>query len=348
MAQLIHAETRHGVLGTIVLVVVLTLAVAAAGQRGPAPGGDELVTDPIVELQRKLNSGELVLKWDEEHGYLPALLKALNVPVSSQSLVFSKTSFQTRRISPRTPRAIYFGDDVYVGWVQRGDVLEISSVDAKEGAVFYSLKQRPTKRPKFELGEGSCLQCHESSHTKNVPGHLIRSVYSDLDGFALLGNGSFRTTHESPFNERWGGWYVTGTHGDMRHMGNVTAKIKLREFEDEVALDIEAGANVTDLSKYFDTDKYLTPHSDLIALMVLEHQAMMHNLLSKASFSSRHALSDQKELNELDGLPAGHLRRSTKLRMSSAAEPLIEYMLFSNEAKLQSPIVGNVELCQGV
>ena len=80
----------------------------------------------------------------DDHGYLPALSKELNVPQSSQVLVFSKTSFQRERITPKTPRALYFNDDVYVGFCLRGDVLEVSAVDPKLGTAFYTLDQEPT------------------------------------------------------------------------------------------------------------------------------------------------------------------------------------------------------------
>ena len=102
-----------------------------------------------------------------------------------------------------------------------------------------------------------------------MPGHLVRSVYPDPLGRPLLGSGTFTTDHRSPFRERWGGWYVTGTHGDMRHLGNVFAKDRRNPEE----MDIEAGANRSDLKDLVDTTPYLLPTSDIVALMVLEHQS---------------------------------------------------------------------------
>ena len=99
------------------------------------------VTDRVAGLQRKLREGAATLKFDERHGYLSAVLKALNVPVSSQVLVYSKTSFQAPRISPRMARALYFTDDVFIGWVPGGDVLELASVDPRQGVIFYTLDQ---------------------------------------------------------------------------------------------------------------------------------------------------------------------------------------------------------------
>src|SRR5687767_1703536 len=83
----------------------------------------------VSRLFERINAGEVKLAYEGHFGYLRSLLAELEVPVSSQMLVFSKTSLQRHRISARTPRALYFGDDVYVGFCQQGDVLEISAVD---------------------------------------------------------------------------------------------------------------------------------------------------------------------------------------------------------------------------
>src|SRR5215831_11455742 len=92
-------------------------------------------------LGEKLEKQEGSLSYDPESGYLRSLLRALHVPASSQLLVFSKTSFQAPKIFPRMPRAIYHSDDVMVGYVRGGDVLEIASVDPQLGTVFYTLDQ---------------------------------------------------------------------------------------------------------------------------------------------------------------------------------------------------------------
>src|SRR5262245_19916873 len=93
--------------------------------------------DPVARLQRRINSGEVKLEYNESNGYLESVLKSLQIPVSSQGLVFSKTSFQLHRITPNNPRAIYFNDDAYVGWVRGGEVLELAAVDPNLGGVFY-------------------------------------------------------------------------------------------------------------------------------------------------------------------------------------------------------------------
>ena len=289
----------------------------------------------VSRLQQRLEKGEVRLEWDEQRGYLPAVLKELNVPVSSQTLVFSRTSLQQRHISPDTPRALYFNDDVYVGWVPRGEVMEISAADDEMGGVFFVIRQEKTQAPRFERGD-QCIQCHVSANTTGVPGHLVRSVFSDPEGYPYTTTNSFVTDHRSPFSERWGGWYVTGTHGAMRHMGNVVAK----DPKHPNVLDREAGANLIDLSKSFDVKPYMSPHSDLVALMVLEHQTKMHNVMVRAAYEVRSALQLDAEMKKMLGQKGGPLEESARRRVDRAAEILARYLLFTDEARLTSPISG--------
>ncbi len=294
------------------------------------------VHDPIARLQQKIDNGQVELKFDEQQGYLNAVLKALDVPLSSQMLVFSKTSFQQRRITPHSPRALYFNDEVYVGWVPSGEVVEISSVDPRQGAIFYTLGQKETARPQFIRDQGNCLTCHATSRTHGVPGHLVRSVYSSRTGLPHFGSGTFRTNHSSPFKQRWGGWYVTGTHGAQRHMGNVIARDRTRPSD----LDVEDGANVTDLSDRVSTDRYLTDHSDIVALMVLEHQTEMHNLITAANYQTRLALHSNDVMNRALERPDEFISDSTHRRVASAADDLLEYLLFVDETPLTDAIRG--------
>jgi hypothetical protein len=291
--------------------------------------------DPIAKLDRKLDDGDAQLEYEPRNGFLRSVLKHLRVPESSQMLVFSKTSFQQHLIAPDRPRAIYFNDDVYIGWVQGGDVIEISAVDPVQGAVFYTLEQRKSGLPKF-IRRDECVQCHASPKTLGVPGHLVRSVFPDRDGFPLLQGGSFNTDHASPLSERWGGWYVSGTHGDMRHMGNVVVADK----EKPDVLDRDAGANRTSLKGLFNPSPYLRPTSDIVALMVLEHQVKMHNLLTRVSWEARMALSHQEAINRSLGEPIAHWGESTRRRIEGSAEVLLRYLLFTEEASLESPVSG--------
>ena len=223
------------------------------------------LNDPVSLLQKKLEKDEARLEFDNQHGYLRSVLKHLNVPPSSQGLVFSKTSFQRPFISPKKPRAIYFGDNVYVGWVQDGEVIEISSVDPQLGAIFYTIEQEQSKRPRFKRRIESCMICHSSSFGQRVPGHVVQSVFPNRSGLPITGSRRYRTDHTSPLRERWGGWYVTGTHGDQRHLGNLL--FSGREAIDEP--DLDQGSNIVDLSSQLDTSPYLSKGSDIVDLTVL-------------------------------------------------------------------------------
>jgi hypothetical protein len=291
--------------------------------------------DPVARLQQQLSRGEVTLAPEGARGYLAPLLRALKVPASSQTLVFSKTSFQRDRISPETPRALYFNDDVYVGWVQGSDVVELSTADPNLGAVFYTLDVVEEK-PKLVRRTDECLQCHSSTLTRGVPGHLVRSVFPDPAGLPILSAGTYNTTDESPWNERWGGWYVTGRHGAMRHMGNTVFKDAARAN----GSDLAAGANVTDLRGRVDTAPYLTRHSDVVALMVLEHQTHVHNLITRANFQTRLAMQYEEALGRELGRPAGGHLESTLSRVKSVAEPLVRALLFVKEAPLTAPVAG--------
>src|SRR6266540_2601223 len=134
------------------------------------------LTDPVARLQKRLADGTTRLKFEAGRGYLPSLLEALRIPVSSQGLVFSKTSSQRHHTNPHTPRAVYFGDDVSVGWVPGGRVIDLASVDPNRGPLFYTLEQDPEGPPRFTRG-ADCMQCHLAPKTLNVPGLLVRSVY---------------------------------------------------------------------------------------------------------------------------------------------------------------------------
>lgn len=297
------------------------------------------VNDRITKLQAKIDAGEVEVKAQRNHGYLDAILQLLDVPQSSQVLVFSKTSLQLRRITPDRPRAVYFNDDTYIGYCQQGEVLEIATQDPQQGTIFYTLDQaKPgddNPKPKFLRDRGQCLTCHASSRTQGVPGLLVRSVYSDGGGHPLLGSGTFSTDHTSPFSKRWGGWYVSGQHGSMRHMGNVQAHRKSPE-----NIDREAGANITDLGKIVSVGHYLTPHSDLVALMVLEHQVQMHNFVTLANFETRSAKHHDDIMNEALERPEGFRSELTVRRINGVADKLVKYMLFSGEYALESPVSG--------
>jgi len=325
------------VAGSIAVGAVAEPVVAQISfEREPINYASGAVNGPVAKLQKQIDDGEVELKFDEQHGYLKSVLDAFNVSTTSQMLVFSKTSLQLRRISPWSPRALYFNDDTYVGWVPNGDMIEVSSIDPQQGAIFYTLLQEETERPTFVRDRGNCLTCHASSRTQGVPGQLVRSVYTSASGQPHFGAGTFRTNHASPLKQRWGGWYVTGTHGGQRHMGNVISGERTRP----ESLDFEAGANVTDLSELTRTDLYLSSHSDIVALLVLEHQADMHNFITHANYETRLALHYGTVMNRAFERPDGFIGESAQRRISTASEKLLKYMLFAEETLLTHKIEG--------
>lgn len=282
----------------------------------------------VTRLMEKLKNKEIKLEYDRERGYLESLLEALEIPPSSQTLVFSKTSLQVRYISRRNPRAVYFNDDTYLAWINGSSLVEISTADPKLGAAFYTVDMAPW-RAKVERQNYDCLACHATSLTQGLPGHTVRSVIPAYDGSVDPQTESFITSDMSPFSQRWGGWYVTGIHGEMRHMGNAYVK--------GGALDTSDNGNRMNLRNDFDTSNYLSPYSDIVALMVLEHQTQMHNALSRANMFTRQLLHDAEQL-ESDQVD----EEETRAQLTMIAREVVDRLLFCDEAKLSDEIRGSV------
>lgn len=338
------ATSNPYMLGLIVGLTILLPILGFAAPQVAEDSDDETIQyikskpeDAISRLQMSIDSGSVKLEYSPKNGYLPSVLKQLSITPASQTLVFSKTSFQRDLISPDTPRALYFNDHTYIGWEQNAPLLEVSTVDPQLGAVFYVLQQQPKAKPHFIRQTYECLQCHTGTMSSGVPGHIMRSVYARRDGLPDFAAGTFLTTDQSPIEERWGGWYVTGTHGSMRHMGNVIA----RGSDADPTLDREKGANVTDLKSFVDTSPYLRKTSDIAALMVMEHQTRVQNLITKANYHTRIALRYEQMMNKEMNRPANYRAESTMSRIKSVCEPLLKAMLFSEEARLTSRISGD-------
>jgi hypothetical protein len=337
---------RLTLLVLILLIPVLGLATfqsPAEFEHGIVKYASSTPEDPVAKLQERMDSGKVRLKFDSEWGYLPAVLDELKIPRTSQSLVFSKTSLQLLLISPETPRAIYFNDDVYIGGVLGSPLMEVASVDPKLGTVFYTLSQEEDEHPRFQREFFACLLCHDSAGTQGVPGLTMLSVLPDRDGKALP-VGTISVTDRTPFQERWGGWYVTGNHGEQRHWGNLTATSKTDTIRDPKAfiqrLNLAPGANLTSLEKHFDTERYLGKDSDLVALMVMAHQTRTHNLITKAGYDVRTAIDEDEAFAKLLRDSDGGLSDLTKRRIREAVEPLLRAMLFVWEAELTSQLSG--------
>ncbi|HEY1342916.1 MAG TPA: hypothetical protein VGF59_35685, partial [Bryobacteraceae bacterium] len=210
-------------------------------------------SDPVARLEKRLAAGQARLEYSGPQGYLASVLHELGIHLDSQVLVFSKTSIQLPKISPRTPRALYFNDEVSVGYVQDGDVLELTSLDPKLGVILYTLDTEKSDKPEFSRRD-DCLKCHQGPVTLGVPGLLVSSVHPRGGGPGDGHGSSYMTDHRSPLNERWGGWYVTGTHGEQKHLGNNINLVDPLQPGGPAGADSQ---NVTSLDSYFNTSRYL-------------------------------------------------------------------------------------------
>ncbi len=294
------------------------------------------IGDPVARLQKQLEQGKAQLVYDaQDHGYLKSVLKLLDIPVSSQTLVFSKTSFQYPKISPEHPRALYFNDDVYVGSVHEGKEIELVSFDARQGAIFYLVHEQRVDKPVFERAELDCTQCHIAAGTRGVPGVLLRSVQPTSTGTLVTGASTFITDQDSPLKERWGGWYVT-------------SKLSDGTLANSAAPEGTSGKSPTlaALEKTFEPSAYLTPGSDVVSLLVLAHQTQMHNLITLTNYKTRialHTLAEQSAGaagSAENALPPpdkdAPLPEATRRQFERPAEQLLRYLLFANETELPS------------
>jgi hypothetical protein len=271
-------------------------------------------TDGAARLNQRLERGEAQLTFEEGTGYLRSLLKQLGVPVESQIVVYSKTSLQGNLITPSNPRSIFFNDSVAVGWMP-GGFIEIAAHDPAQGASFYILPQTWSPLPRM-LRDNRCTLCHYSAIAEGVPGFFTRSIPTAADGSTLQWLGNAAMDHRTPLEERWGGWYVTGTHGSLKHLGNLS-------LTDRRASELPPWSSAQTLSTLtgrFDTTRYLSPHSDIVALLVFAHQARMMNLLTRVGWESRIAAATG---------PAAAART-----LHDDVVSLVDYMLFVDEAPL--------------
>jgi len=365
-----RAEGQHRVAQRITRLGVVTIAAAlalgASAVRTPAASRKQLASvdslssrDPVARLKAQLAAGTVRLRHDSALGFLPALLDALDIPVSSQVLVFSRTSLQTDRITPWSPRALYFNDDVYVGYVFDSPFLEIGAVDPTRGGVFYTMPQRlgaaSTGGASLQREGRTCLMCHTSrTATGGVSGFMVLSTVSDRHGYPVTGVHEGSTTDATPYAQRYGGWYVTGTGG---HAANAYSPLLFQDISDKdgyrarFLADILArrdsgvtaltGGVVHSLGERFDTTGYLTGQSDVVALSVLTHQTILHNLITATHEAARQAL-----LQEAITPGGGDTVFSDHPALRGAVENLVRGLLFVKAAPLPSPMRGSTSFAQ--
>ena len=275
--------------------------------------------DVVTQVNARLADGRIAIMGDDAPSLVRSVLRAFDIPVESQILVFSRTSLQATRISRLTPRTLFFNDRVAVSWVQGGFV-EVATQSPRHGAVFYSLAQSADGGPRF-VRRAECLRCHHSYATGGIPGLLNRSVFTGEDGYPLRELGESFTTDRTPFEERWGGRYVTGTHGTMRHRGNGVVS-DLAHPEASVG---SSTLNQPSVGHIVTPGATLTPYSDLVALLVFDHQMHTLNLLTRIGWEARVATHD--------GL-------ASTVPLQEMASEVADALLFVGEAPLPAPIRG--------
>lgn len=295
---------------------------------------DGPVRDPVSALNRRLHEGVSQLTFEPASGYLRSLLAALEMPIESQVVVFSQTSAQSSQISLHNPRAIFFNDTVMIGWVRATDHLEVAAEDPQQGVIFYTLTQSPANKPEFKR-DNTCLECHLTWDTLGVPGFQVLSTFPMSDDPNAYASG-FVADHRSPLEQRWGGWYVTGKSVPIRHMGN----IPVIQPAAILAKGVGISPKLESLAGQFDTKGFVSPYSDIAALMILEHQTHMTNLLTRLDWETRLASYEAQRVNAGGVPPSGRGGEVTD-RVRSAAHDLVDYLLFVDEAPLAGRIQGS-------
>lgn len=277
--------------------------------------------DRFSRLRDQIDSGEIPLDRSSEKAFVVSLLKALDIPVSSQMLVFSTTSLQLNLISPANPRALYFNEEVYLGYVPGGRV-EIVALDPELGGIFYI----------FDIAIGGvslsierserCMRCHVGEDTGHVPGLVIKSVIAGPGGGSLTAYRLAQTGHGIPFRERFGGWHVTGADAFTNHLGNLTGEL--------------AAGKLTKIpnppGEHFRFEKYPAATSDLLPQMLHEHQAGFVNRVVGAAYRARTALHVSK----------GQLTPAQAAELDDQARIITRYLLFADEAPLPAGGVAGV------
>jgi hypothetical protein len=290
---------------TLTLTVLLTAA--------DTPYRENLPIDhPAIRYtQSSATDPAAALAAGEAHLDLRALLARFQIDSSSQALVFSKTSFQAAKISPRNPRAIYFNDNVAVGWVRGSRDLEIAATDPHLGPIFYKYSGDDARLTR----ETVCLHCHQGAATLGVPGIFIGSVFPDSAGMPSR-DGAIITDHRTPFADRWGGWYISALHGEQPDRANGVAA----DPAEPRAIANQGKRNLASLAKEVNLTGYLEPTSDIVALLTFEHQTQMTNLMTRLAWESRIAVADAKPAPDV--------------------EEIVAYMLFVDEVHLPESVEG--------
>jgi hypothetical protein len=301
-----------------VLLSVVTFGASACGHEplgvnNTLHGYSTLPThDRFARFNADVDAGRISLDAENELKLLRSLLRALDIPISSQMLVTSATSFQKTIISPRRPRALYFNDDTYVGFVPGGRI-EVISIDPARGPMFYILG-RPAagKIPRIRRSD-ECLTCHATPEMKEIPQLIVESVVPGITGG---GEKAFRrglSGHSVPFDQRFGGWLLTDTPDLPRHQGNFLIEWTAQGMKEK---PMHAG-------ELFDLGRYPAPTSDLLPQLLHEHQVGFINRVFDATYRTRVLLHDH----------AGQVETAYP-ELETLARGLVRYLLFADEVPL--------------
>jgi len=270
------------------------------------------LNDPFTRLIEDFESGKRELDKRSGKAFIASLLEHLDVPASSQLLVFSRTSLQTRHISGSNPRAVYFNEDVYIGYIPGGKV-EVISLDPDLGGIFYIFdKPKSDELPVIERS-GRCMNCHAVADTRRIPGLSMRSVIPGPNWGKLVSYRDKQIGHQIPFSERFGGWHVTGDPGISDHKGNLIGQKVGEKIVTEV---IEPGTE-------FDWSAYPAETSDILPHLLLEHQSGFMNLVLEATYRAR----------TYQHFGKGKIKPEEVAVLHDLAEELVRYLLFADEAE---------------
>lgn len=289
------------------------------------------VTDAVALLNQRIVNGESPLTFEPGQGYLKSVLRALQIPVESQMLVYSETSLQSEHITQKTPRALYFNDTASVGWVQGADTLELAAWDPQQGMQFYQVDQKPAERPHFNRTQ-RCLECHEGNLTSGISGMLTMSMLPLSDDPNEYAQG-WAVDQKTPYEDRWGGWFVTGAAVPARHLGNVPVyHVKKGGVRAAVAPKLASASGSAD------TTAYLSGYSDVVALLVFNHQTYMTNLITRLNWETR--VQDWDRLHPPAPVRQASLQDDRDPVAATAAE-LVDHLLFIDEVPLPSKVQGS-------
>ncbi|MDG2090642.1 MAG: hypothetical protein P8J61_05980 [Gammaproteobacteria bacterium] len=312
----------------LILFLLPTFAVAQLPYKRDYPAinyKDSETNDAVSLLFADITNGRIQLEHRSERGYLESLLTLLNIDDSSQLLVFSKTARKSRFVTPETPRALYFNDEVYVGYIPDTNTLEIAAMDPTLGPVFFDIPQDVERPLELNRETSRCLRCHDSMSNSGsgTPRFMMSSRLVDSNGEIASHEVSVIMQDSTPLNQRWGGWYVTGLHGEQETMGNLMFEGSATSVSE---IDLLASGNKTDLRGLFNTAPYLSDHSDIVALLVIQHQIEVQNTMTRASWDYLQLMAEEGAVNTE--------------KVAELAKPVLDVLFMKNEAPLGDQILG--------